>query len=95
MLAAAEGRVWTGAQAKELGLIDELGGFAHALTLTKEAAGIAADQPVRLRRFPEPRPPWEQALQFLDGPMVALSKLQPWFAMLTSGVLSTPPLTVQ
>lgn len=95
VLAVAEGRVWTGAQAKEFGLIDELGGFARALTLAKEAAGMAADQPVRLRRFPEPRPPWEQALQFLEGPMVALSEFRPWLAMLTSGVLSTPPLKVQ
>ena len=52
---AAEGRVWTGRQAKELGLVDELGGFVRALELTKEAVGIAPEQAVELRVFPEQR----------------------------------------
>jgi protease-4 len=49
------GRVWTGEQAKRLGLVDELGGMTTALNLAKEAAGIAADQVVELVTYPEPR----------------------------------------
>ena len=40
--AIAQGRVWTGRQAKELGLVDELGGLDRALALAKERAKIAA-----------------------------------------------------
>ena len=65
--AVAEGRVWTGAQAHERGLVDELGGFVRALELTKEAAGIAPDQPVELRVFPEQRAPWQEVLALLGG----------------------------
>ena len=42
--AIAQGRVWTGQQAKELGLVDELGGLERALALAKERAKIAADE---------------------------------------------------
>jgi protease-4 len=44
----ARGRVWTGSQAKERGLIDELGGLSRALELAKELAGIPIDEEVRL-----------------------------------------------
>ena len=36
----AEGRVWTGATAKELGLVDQLGGINEALKAASEKAGI-------------------------------------------------------
>ncbi len=62
----AKGRVWTGVQAKEIGLIDELGGFDVALRLAREAAGLAADAPIRLRRFPKAKPPWQAFLD--EGP---------------------------
>ena len=38
----AEGRVWTGAAAKELGLVDELGGLDKALKIAAEKAGVEA-----------------------------------------------------
>ena len=37
---AAGGRVWTGTQAKELGLVDELGGLHEAIELASKEAGI-------------------------------------------------------
>lgn len=36
----AEGRVWTGSDAKELGLVDELGGLDRALEIAAEKVGI-------------------------------------------------------
>jgi protease-4 len=42
------GRVWTGSQAKERGLVDEIGGLSRALELAKELAGIPSDEEVRL-----------------------------------------------
>lgn len=43
----AKGRVWTGADALENGLVDELGGLEDALALARRKAGLAADAPVR------------------------------------------------
>ncbi len=51
----AQGRVWTGRQAKERGLIDELGGLGRAIDLAKEAVGIAAADEVELVVFPRPK----------------------------------------
>jgi protease-4 len=50
--AIAQGRVWTGRQAKELGLVDELGGLDRALAIAKERAKIAASSEVELVVYP-------------------------------------------
>jgi protease-4 len=42
----ARGRVWTGAQARDIGLVDDLGGLPHAVSLARQRAGLAADAPV-------------------------------------------------
>ncbi len=47
------GRVWTGMQAKELGLIDETGGLSRAIELAKELAQIPANEPIRLLVWPK------------------------------------------
>lgn len=52
VLAVAKGRVWTGADARERGLVDELGGYAAALRAARDTAGIAPDAAIRLRQFP-------------------------------------------
>ncbi|MDN3356902.1 signal peptide peptidase SppA [Actinomadura sp. DC4] len=44
----ARGRVWTGADAHERGLVDELGGLTRALELARKKSGLAADSPVRV-----------------------------------------------
>jgi protease-4 len=43
----AKGRVWTGADAVGLGLIDTLGGFREALSIARERAGLPSDAPLR------------------------------------------------
>ena len=55
----ARGRVWTGAQGKTLGLVDQLGGLTEAIGKARELAEIPANQSVRFKRFPEPQTPWE------------------------------------
>jgi protease-4 len=59
VLELAKGRIWTGAEAKELGLVDELGGVDVALRLAREAIGLEPDAPVRIKRFPRRRSAWE------------------------------------
>src|SRR5690606_17289379 len=39
----AQGRVWAGAEAKELGLVDQLGGYRDAIELAAELAGLGED----------------------------------------------------
>jgi protease-4 len=51
--AIAQGRVWTGQQAKELGLVDELGGLRRALALAKSRAKIDEDAEVELIIYPQ------------------------------------------
>jgi len=45
----ARGRVWTGADAREQGLVDELGGLEHAVGVACERVGLRRDQ-VTVRR---------------------------------------------
>jgi protease-4 len=63
----ARGRIWSGADAKDLGLVDALGGMDVALALAKEAAGIAPDASVTLVPFPRPKGRLEALLALLQG----------------------------
>jgi protease-4 len=93
----AHGRVWTGRQAKEKGLIDELGGLDVALKIAKEKAGIPAAEPVELVIYPKKKSLWEvvASLDVLVGPNLRqktemeylrdlvqrISQPQPWLMM--------------
>ena len=50
-----QGRVWTGAQAKDRGLVDEFGGLDKAVEIAKQLANIPADKGVQRVIFPYPR----------------------------------------
>jgi protease-4 len=47
------GRIWTGRQAKENGLIDEIGGLSEALDLAKEMAGLKEGKKVGIEIYPK------------------------------------------
>ncbi|MFY0637013.1 signal peptide peptidase SppA [Maricaulis maris] len=66
VLEIARGRVWTGAQALDLGLVDEIGGLRDAVDAARQFAGIDPDQAIRLRRFPTQQTPLE-AFQQMFG----------------------------
>ena len=59
----AQGRVWTGKQAKTLGLVDELGGLETALSIAKVEAGFTDDDEVNLIVLPEQKPFFEQLME--------------------------------
>jgi len=61
-----QGRVWTGREAKERGLVDELGGFAEAVRAAKELAQIPDDAGVRFLVLPE-QPSWWESLWSSGG----------------------------
>ena len=55
VLQIAKGRIWSGQDAKALGLVDELGGFDTALKLAKEAANIGDTEDVKIVVYPRPK----------------------------------------
>lgn len=64
--AIARGRVWSGEQAKELGLVDEIGTFTTAITKAQELAGMDTSKPAALAFYPYRKSGFE-ALESLFG----------------------------
>jgi protease-4 len=60
----AQGRVWTGQQALQVGLVDALGGVDKAVTVLREKAQINDSQKLELVPFPEQPSPMAQLLKF-------------------------------
>ena len=63
VLEIAKGRIWSGQDAKNLGLVDELGGYDTALKLAKKAAGVSASDEVRIVVFPRPKSFYESVIE--------------------------------
>ena len=51
----AQGRIWSGRDALEIGLVDRLGGLDEAFALAKEKAGLDPEQKYPLEIFPRQR----------------------------------------
>ena len=62
-----QGRVWTGAQAKDRGLVDALGGLDAAVAIAKQRANIPADEDVELVAYPPRRTIYETLREQLRG----------------------------
>jgi protease-4 len=65
--AIAQGRVWTGRQAKDLGLVDALGGLEKAVAIAKERAKIPAGEQVELVTYPPRRNLYDVLMSSLSG----------------------------
>ncbi|HZE26802.1 MAG TPA: signal peptide peptidase SppA [Terriglobales bacterium] len=63
VLEIAKGRIWSGEDAKVLGLVDELGGFDTALNLAKKAANIAEKEDVKIVVFPRQKTLFESIME--------------------------------
>src|SRR3546814_18718924 len=55
VLAVAKGQTWSGADAKEAGLVDALGGYSTAVDRAQEGAARPDEAEGQLRPFPAPR----------------------------------------
>jgi protease-4 len=64
--AVGQGRVWTGAQAFERGLVDELGGLHTAVRRAKQAQGLDEDADVALIPYPQARSLVEQLSDIMN-----------------------------
>ncbi|HEY1721647.1 MAG TPA: S49 family peptidase [Magnetospirillaceae bacterium] len=65
MDAVARGRVWPGDKAKEIGLVDENGGYAEAFVAVRRLARLPSQMPLRLAPFPQPRSPFNELVHAL------------------------------
>jgi protease-4 len=65
----AQGRVWTGRQAKSVGLVDQLGGLYTAIALAKERAHIPAEEEVELVVYPRQRSFYELLAEQFQSPL--------------------------
>lgn len=72
--AVAQGRVWTGKQAKELGLVDELGGLDTALAIAKKEVGITDEDKVDIIVLPEQKTFFEQFMESMLDEEMSISE---------------------
>jgi protease-4 len=92
--AVARGRVWTGEQAQEAGLVDELGGLRTAVRQAKQRLSLDEDDDVALLVYPPPRSLAEQLTEALGGIRQSLlpkpldqvaARVRPWLDALADG----------
>jgi protease-4 len=100
--AIGRGRVFTGEQAVDNGLVDALGGFDIAVDEAKALAEIDVDRDVQLIDFPKAQPWWQQLVNRQSDQEVAIeSMLRDYEAFVTTGaapmpgVVWMPPMYVQ
>jgi protease IV len=104
--AVGRGRVWTGEQAAERGLVDELGGLHEAVVRAKTQLKIDPNADVALVPYPPPRPLAEQIGEMFGGlharaeashPLAALVRpLESWAALAADRrVLALLPFSVE
>ncbi len=100
--AVAEGRVWTGQQALERGLVDAVGGFDVALDHARELAGLDGDAAVSLVDFPKKLPWWQQMLEqanqqevTVEAVMDTVQQSMETGRLETPGVVWMPPIVIE
>ena len=79
------GRIWTGKQAKEIGLVDELGGLNLALSIAQKKAGLARRK-VQLIRLPQ-QGVWEQWLDAFHTARLSRSRTNWNFPTLAEAII--------
>lgn len=67
----AQGRVWTGIQAREMGLVDRLGGIDDAVNCAARMANVAE---VKIVAYPKPKDPFQQIFKSLGGIRASMVK---------------------
>ncbi len=83
----ARGRVWSGADAKERGLVDELGGFWTAVDATKTLIGVDTKTRIVLRDFPERQGFWRRLSRIVGNSSATLRALEG-----LNAIMASPPV---
>ena len=93
VLKIAEGRVWSGSNAVEIGLVDEIGGFTEAVANATELAGISKN--FALYEFNSPLSPFEQWLEGMGTSAtvnMGISKSSLYFDEVRNFIIENPML---
>ena len=97
----ARGRVWTGSDAIDIGLVDTLGGLRDAVRIARSRAGLPADAPVRpalhvapLARLGRPRNSQDPRAA-LGTALPGLSDVAAALGLPGTAALRMPPITVR
>ena len=94
----AQGRVWLGSQAKDHGLVDELGGLDTAIGMVKKKAGIPAGENVTVLLYPPRQSFWDLLFKqrstesMLDAKVRQVVGPAPFHAWMRGGLLRMMPV---
>lgn len=75
----AQGRVWTGRQAKEQGLVDGIGGFRAAMEDVAKKLGVSGPEALEVFTLPQPSDPFDEIRYFIGGGVKAMQGFAPFF----------------
>lgn len=96
----AQGRVWLGEQAKQNGLVDELGGLDRAIEMVRDRAKISSSEKIVLVTYPPKRTVWDLLFNRSDETSQMESHLKPFIgrlplrALAHGGILRLMPFTI-
>ena len=96
----AQGRVWLGAQAKQNGLVDELGGLDRAIEIVRDRAKISSSEKIVLVTYPPKRTVWDILLNRSDDTALMEARLRPFIgrlplrALAHGGIMNLMPFTI-
>ncbi len=76
--ARARGRIYTGRQAKEIELVDDLGGYNAAVRNLREVLELPEDAAIQLTRYPRPKTFWEVLSETSVQSSQVRSPLEQW-----------------
>jgi len=62
----ARGRIWPGDEAKRVGLVDELGGYAEAEVLIRQLAKLPTQMPIQLVPYPKEKKAIDYLLELAE-----------------------------
>ncbi len=101
----AKGRVWTGAQASKIGLVDELGGYDVAVSAVRKSLKLDDKAQLGLEVFPAPETPAMRVMKLLKGfgqqsamlgpVLLELQKLQTVLGPMARGLVLEKPVEVR
>jgi protease IV len=96
----AQGRVWLGTQAKQNGLVDELGGLDRAIEMVRDRAKISSSEKIVLVTYPPKRSVWDILFGHSDDTAQMESQLRPFLGRLPlrslahGGILRLMPFAI-
>jgi len=85
----AKGRIWTGSDAKEKGLVDTLGGFWAAAAILRPMAGLSPTETIVFKTFPRKKGFFEFFDEAMGGSSEAVGALQGLVTLLQTPFFKT------